>query len=99
MAQYDIFRSLDGDGYLLDVQTDIVGGLNTRIVVPLLPEGMGPDPARYLNPLVEIDGARHVMATQFLSAVPEQVLKHAMGDMVNRADEITRAIDMVFHGF
>jgi len=42
MAKYDVFRNPSGDGFLLDVQTDLSSDLNTRIVVPLLPKGNSP---------------------------------------------------------
>lgn len=99
MARYGVYPALEGAGYLLDVQTDLLQGLNTRVVVPLLPEDVAPRPARLLNPVFEIGAQRHVMATQFLSAVPGSILRTPVGNLQDRSDEITRAIDMVFHGF
>ncbi|TJV52731.1 MAG: plasmid maintenance protein CcdB, partial [Mesorhizobium sp.] len=32
----------EGDGYLLDVQADLLEGLSTRIVIPLMPPNMAP---------------------------------------------------------
>jgi toxin CcdB len=57
MAQYGLFRDPDSEGYLLDVQTDLLDGLNTRVVVPLLPKEQAPTPAQRLNPTFEIEGA------------------------------------------
>jgi len=37
MARFDTFVNDGGKGRLLDVQSDLLGGLNTRVVVPLLP--------------------------------------------------------------
>jgi toxin CcdB len=54
---------------VLDVQSDILEPLNTRIVVPLMPLATAPTPARRLNPTFEIEGASYVMVTQFMSAV------------------------------
>ena len=36
MARYDFYQNTESDGYLLDVQSDILEGLNTRVVVPLM---------------------------------------------------------------
>ncbi len=36
MARYDVFSHHQGSGYLLDIQADLLEGLNNRIVVPLL---------------------------------------------------------------
>ncbi len=98
MARYDVYRSLEGGGYLLDVQTDLVQGLNTRVVVPLLPGDSAPIPARLLNPVFEIAQHRHVMVTQFLSAVPASLLGESAGTLRDRSDEITRALEMLYHG-
>lgn len=99
MARHDVHPAPDGRGYLLDVQTDLLGGLNTRVVVPLMPRDAAPEPARLLNPLFEVDGEPHVMATQFLSAVPAGVLRPPTASLAARAEEITRALDMLFQGF
>ena len=98
MPKYDVYPAPEGTGYLLDVQSDLLDGLNTRVVIPLLPESGAPAPARHLNPLIAIDGVRHVMVTQFLAAVPAGLLTGPVGNLAARADDITRALDMVFLG-
>ena len=56
MARFDIFKSRGELGYLLDVQSDLLSGLNTRVVVPLLPKSSAPTPAQRLNPVFSIEG-------------------------------------------
>jgi len=99
MPQYDVYPDPLGRGYLLDVQTGLLSGLSTRIVVPLLPEAVAPRPANRLNPVFRIDGDAHVMVTQFLSAVPQAILKSATGTLAQEAMTITSALDMLTHGF
>lgn len=99
MPRYDVHAAPDGAGYLLDLQTDLLDGLTTRVVAPLLPLDRAPVPARILNPVFEIDGRPHVLMTQFLSAVPGSLLRGAETSLAGRSEEITRAIDMVFQGF
>jgi toxin CcdB len=99
MARYDVYASPGGIGFVLDVQTDLLDGLMTRVVVPLLPVASAPTPAKLLNPVVDIGGEAHVMITQFISAVPVRALGKPTGELAARADEITRALDMLFHGF
>lgn len=99
MARRDVHPAHDGRGHLLDAQTDLLGGLNTRVVVPLMPCDAAPEPARLLNPLFEVDGEPQVMTTQFPSAVPAGVLWPPMASLAARAEEITRALDMLFQGF
>lgn len=98
MPQHDVYPDPSGRGYLLDVQTDLLDGLNTRIVVPLMPEGIAPTPASRLNPIFEIGGTAHVMVTQFLSAVPKAMLKSATGTLALERTTITAALDMLTHG-
>ncbi|MDC7785622.1 CcdB family protein [Rhodoplanes sp. TEM] len=81
------------------VQSDLLGGLNTTIVVPLIPADEAPLPAGRLNPVFDLSGRRHVMMTQFLAAVPIAILKRRIETLAGRADEITGALDMLFHGF
>jgi toxin CcdB len=99
MAQYDLFPDPAGNGFLLDVQNDLLEGLNVRVVVPLLPQGNAPIAASRLNPVFEIDGAAHLMMTQYIAAVPVSILKTPVGDLSERFDAVTAALDMLFHGF
>ena len=99
MARYDIAGNPDGHGYLLDVQSDLLDGLNTRVVVPLLPLSDAPSPAERLNPVFEIDGGSFVMATQFLAAVPASLMASPIANASKRSNEITNALDMLFQGF
>ena len=99
MAQYDLFPDPTGNGYLLDVQSDLLEGLNVRAVVPLLPQGNAPIGASRLNPVFQIDGAPYLMMTQYIAAVPVGILKAPVGDLSARFDAITSALDMLFHGF
>lgn len=99
MAKYDVYPNPSGDGFLLDVQTDLLSDLNTRIVVPLLPLARAPKPATRLNPTFEFKGEPLVMVTQFMAAVPVGILKNAVGHFDQEFETITSAIDMVMQGF
>ena len=57
------------------MQSDLLEGLNVRAVVPLLPQGNAPIAANRLNPVFQIDGAAHLMMTQYIAAVPVGILK------------------------
>lgn len=99
MARFDIFRNDGGPGYLLDVQSDLLSGLNTRVVVPLLPKSSAPSPAQGLNPLFDVDGEEVLTATQYMAAVPESELRVGVGNLSERQHEISAALDMLFLGF
>lgn len=99
MARFDIFENKGGDGYLLDIQADLLSGLNTRVVVPLLPKSSAPSPAQRLNPVFNIQGQEVVMATQYMAAVPESELCFIASSLAEQQDEISAAMDMLFLGF
>ena len=99
MAQYDLFPDPAGNGYLLDVQSDLLEGLNVRAVVPLLPQGRAPIAASRLNPVFDIGGTAHLMMTQYIAAVPASILKATVGNLSGNHDAVTSALDMLFHGF
>jgi toxin CcdB len=99
MARFDVYRNPEGRGYLLDVQASLLGNLNTRIVVPLLPPDEAPQPARRLNPCFRIGGDDLIMATQFLAAVPSSMLKAPVGTLSDHHSEIVTAIDFLMQGF
>ena len=99
MARYDVFANPSGNGFLLSLQSDLLDGLNTAVVAPLLPRNAAPSPAQRLNPVFEIDGEPYVMATQFIAAVPTAILTHRLTNLKDEADNISNALDMLFYGF
>ena len=99
MAQFDVYIGPEGTDYLLDVQADLLGPLNTRVVVPLLRQENAPEPAQYLNPMFTIKDYDIVMVTQFLAAVPASILVHPVANLSNHFAEISNALDMIFQGF
>ena len=98
MARFDVYRMATAQGFLLDVQTDLLSGLSTRVVVPLLPLTNAPLPAQRLNPVFDIENLEVLMATQFLAAVPESELKEVVGNLEGFQNEISVALDMLFSG-
>ena len=99
MAKYDVYPNPSGDGYLLDVQSDLLDELNTRLVVPLLPKATAPKPATRLNPQFQINALPHVMVTQFMAAVPTGILKSPVDNLSDDFATVTDAIDMLIQGF
>ncbi|MCF6322251.1 MAG: CcdB family protein [Rhizobiaceae bacterium] len=99
MAKHEVFFNPEGNGYLLDVQTDLLDELDTRVVVPLIELAYAPPLARRLNPVFEIGGVEVVMVTQYLSPVPANILKVPVANLQNEFSQITAALDMVFQGF
>lgn len=99
MARFDVYARPGGAGYVLDVQADVLSGLNTCIVVPLLPLAEAPEPAKRLNPVFEVGSEPHVMVTQFLAAVPRSLLRSPVATLAEQDSAIMAALDMVLVGF
>lgn len=99
MAQYDVYPSRSPNIYLLDVQSDLIDGLATRLVIPVIPTSNGPQKIKRLHPTVMIAGEEYLVATQLLAAVPKAELKNSIMNLIGRHDDISNAIFMAFHGF
>ena len=99
MARFSVYLNPDNPGYLLDVQADIHGHFNTRVVVPLMPLDVAPKPAAILNPLFDIDGVRHSMVTQYMAAMPAKTLKNIAFNANDRHYDVVAALDMLLQGF
>lgn len=99
MARYNVYPNPGGAGYLLDVQAEVHGLLNTRIVIPLLPLAIAPTPARTLNPLFELNGETVSMVTQYMAAVPVALLKGKIASVEDRRTEIVAALELLLQGF
>ena len=99
MARFQIFSSPEGAGYLLDVQSDLIDVVKTRVVVPLLPARQTPPAIARLHPVFAIAGQNHVMATHLIATVPTGILIEPRGDLSEHRDAITAALDMLFQGF
>jgi len=94
-----VYLNPSGSGYLLDVQADLLDGLNTRVVVPLIDIAQAPKPAKNLNPVFDVNGEQVVMMTQFMASVPSSILTTPIARLSDQFAEITNALDMVFQGF
>lgn len=104
MAQFDVYtnsseRSRRSIPYLLDVQSDLLDMLTTRVVVPLVTaEAMG-RPARHLNPSFAMEGRTVYLSTPELAGVPLQVLGDRVGSLADRRSDIIAALDFFCTGF
>ncbi len=99
MARFDVYKNPDGEGFLLDIQSELLSHLNSRVVVPLLPSSSAPRPAKILNPGLAIAGESLIMATQFMAAVPFGILRAPITNLQAKHDEIVAAVDFLMQGF
>ncbi|MCC8368031.1 CcdB family protein [Xenorhabdus sp. PB61.4] len=86
---------------LLDVTSDIIGRLNRRIVIPLLPIEKYPDSSRpdRMIPLVRlIDDKEYAVMTHELASIPVRSLGTEFCDATQYRDLIKAAMDFIFDG-
>lgn len=99
MARFHLHR-IGNDGSLaLDVQSNLLDSLTTRVVMPLVPVGDVATLVPRLNLRIAIDGETFAMLTQFITAIPVSAVGPSLADLSARADEITAATDFLFQGF
>lgn len=105
MAQFDVYRNpVAGSArdipYLLDVQSDLLSGLATRVVVPLARPDMVPaKPTDILNPVVTVEGADFLVLTQELAGIPAKRFNRPVVNLADARGPILRALDFVISGF
>ena len=98
MAQFDVHRLASRPGLVIDCQSDLLGHMDSRLVVPLRPRAAMPPVATRLNPLFLIDGKEHMMVTQSAGAIRLTELAEAIASLDDRRDEIINALDFLITG-
>jgi len=85
--------------FLVDVQSDLLAGLNTRVVVPLVKQtALGKKPIKNLTPVVTIDGQSLVMLIPQLAGIPAGELGAIVGSIAQHRGEIVSALDFLITG-
>ena len=97
MARYDVVRL--NNHLVVDVQTDHLTGITTRLVIPLEPIASAPRRTPRLNPVLTVAGQPHVLMTQEMASVPAKWLTDRIGSLLVHADDIADAIDVLLTGF
>jgi toxin CcdB len=105
VARFDVYRNNGAQAadvpYLLDVQSDVLSGLDTRVVVPLrrLILFVSVRPPANLMPVVTVEDVECVLETPKLAAVPVRILKAPVTSLAANHFEISAALDFLFQGF
>lgn len=84
---------------LLDVQSDLLAELGTRVVVPLYPlSTLQGKILKTLTPRFEIDGEPYVMMTPQMAGIASKQLGPMVADLAARRDGIIAALDLLITG-
>lgn len=104
MTQFCVHRNADAKGrseypLLLDVQSELLSGLSTRVVVPLSPaSGAKSRTLTTLTPVLEIEDRRYVMMTPQIAGVPARLLGAQVARLASRRGDILAALDLLITG-
>ncbi|SFU90995.1 MULTISPECIES: CcdB family protein [Xenorhabdus] len=100
--QYTVYKNTGNPDYpyLLDVQSDIIDVLETRLVIPLFPKSNfnGRIPTR-LCPTLNIDGNEYLVMTHEMASIRVSVLGDEMTNVSSHRKPIKDAMDFLFDGF
>ena len=105
MARFSVYQNSDDHTkttpYILDVQTDLLSDLNTRVVIPL----RNSDRYQHLNtkqdlmPRFSIQGKDFILDTPKMAAIPSKYLTKEIGNLRDQQHVVIAAIDRLFHGY
>ena len=86
--------------YLLDVQSDIIDELNTRLVIPLfLLDEVNGRPARRPTPVLNVDGEDFLVMTHEMASVRQSQLGEEVVSVQEHRQAIKNALDFLLDGF
>lgn len=104
MSQFRAYKNHNSDNqhipFLLDVQNDLLEGLDTRMVIPLIREssfkGSG---ITTLTPKININGEIMLLLTPQMAGIGKHLLTEEVGNLGDFRYEILAAINLLIEGF
>lgn len=105
MARFDVYANPSSRAtttpYLLDVQSDLLNDLDTRVVIPLRRLNAFPKVklSTRLTPVLTIQGEELLLETPKMGAVPQRVLKTPKTSLASEQAQISAAMDFLFQGY
>ncbi|CAN1552758.1 plasmid maintenance protein CcdB [Sphingomonadaceae bacterium] len=98
MARFDVYKSGNARGLLLDIQSDLLDEFGSRVIVPLLPAEDMQSVSR-LHPVFVINDERYIMSTHLIFAIPVDRLGAKIGSLAQEDLVITSAVDTLLSGY
>ncbi|MET3076399.1 CcdB family protein [Pantoea leporis] len=101
--QYFIYRNTNRNSeypYLVDVQSEIIGELASRIVIPLYPlKQFKKKQVERLNPVIKVEGEEFLVMTHEMASVRVLLLGDQVMDARVYRQRIKDSVDFIFDGF
>jgi toxin CcdB len=95
--QFEVFQVPDGPLVAI-IQSDLLVGMRTRVVVPLLPPEVAGRPITRLTPVIELDGTMLVLMPQLIATLSLPELGTRVGSIAHAQEHVNRAIDTLLSG-
>jgi hypothetical protein len=97
--QFEVRSIRDGRNVdlVLILQANALAQTATVVVAPLIPARAVPELSR-ATPLVEIDGARYLVAVHLVMTIHRRLLGSPVASLADRERDLKSAIDTVFFG-
>ena len=83
----------------VDLQTELLDDLTTRVVAPLVRRRPDMRLIARLHPVFRFRDQEHVLLTHAIVAVPRSRLGEPVGSLAEEHDAISHALDKLFLGF
>lgn len=104
MAQFDVYRNPSesarrGMPYVVNIQSDLLNGLQTRLTIPLgIDKSLSGNAPRNLSPVLKFDGQTLFALPQFTVAFRERDLGRSVGSLAEQSSDIVAALDALISG-
>jgi toxin CcdB len=86
--------------FLVDVQSDLLDQLQTRVVIPLTrTAGLAKKPLSHLTPALTFDGESYVLMTPQLAGAARTDLGAPAGSLAGERHAIVAAMDFLLTGY
>lgn len=105
MARFDVYVNRSSHAktvpYLLDVQSDLLDGLDSRMVIPIRSLKHFPqlNLSVKLSPILSVLGEKLLLETPKMGAVPQRILKTPVTSLSQEQTQVTAALDFLFQGY
>lgn len=104
MPQFSVYKNKNPSTrsaypYLVDIQSDLLSELKTRVVVPLVKlTALGKKPIQHLTPIIEVESQKYLMLMPQLAGISAKDLGSEVGSVSKHRNTIVAAVDFLVTG-
>ena len=104
MRQFDVYANPSkatrkAYPFIVDIQSDIISDLATRIIVPLGRKAdFKSEELKRLTPAIEYKGEELLLLVPQVASIPAKILKSPIGSLSHLREEIVAALDFAITG-